>query len=135
MKIKQVKVIALALMLAFGIAACDKPNSAEKAGKAIDQAAENAGKNIDQATSKLTDQAVKTSAVIEDSSITARVKNAIMAESGLKVLKINVDTVGGVATLTGIVKSRDVSDLATKVVGAVSDVKKVDNRLVVRLPQ
>lgn len=143
MKIGKIKVSALAVILAVGLAACDKPRSAEEfgrkidqatssAGKNIDQATSSAGKNIDQATQNMGDQAARAGAMVDDAAITAKIKNAIMAEPGIKVLNIHVDTLNGAVILTGIVTSKEKSDLAKKVASSVSDVKSVDNQLIVR---
>lgn len=112
------KLTALATTLTFWLAACEKPNSAEKAVE-----------NIDHAAKKLSEQAEKSGVALEDASITA-----IVAEPGLKVLQINVDTLGGVVTLTGTVDSQKNSDKAKQIAGAVSGVKQVENRIVVKSP-
>ncbi len=128
----RMKWMALAMTLAFTLAACDKPNSAEQAGREIDRAAEKAGDKLDEASQKLSEQTAKTGAALDDAAITTKIKTAILSESGLKVLDINVDTVGGVVTLTGTVDSQANSDKAGQIASAVSGVKQVDNHLVVK---
>ncbi|MEK6663655.1 MAG: BON domain-containing protein [Pseudomonadota bacterium] len=135
MNTDKMKLAALVMTFAFALAACDKPNSAEKAGREVDRAAEKAGDKLDEASKKLSEQTAKTGEAIEDAAITTKVKTAILAEPGLKVLKINVDTVGGVVTLTGTVDSQANSDKAKQVVGAVSGVKQVENLLIVMPPK
>ena len=72
--LRKVTVVVLVLS-AVGLAACNNANSgpAETVGNAVDNAAANTG------------QAISIPA------ITSKVKAAILAEPGLKVLQINVD--------------------------------------------
>jgi len=145
MSMEKMKLAALAMTVAFGLAACEKPKTAETAGEKIDQAAEKAGEKMDRAaekagekmedaSKKLGEQATKAGEAMEDTTITTKIKSAILAEPGLKVLQINVDTMNGVVTLTGTVDSQASSDKAAQVAGAVSGVKQVENRLVVKSP-
>lgn len=128
------KLIAIALLLAAGLSACDKPGPAEKAGKQIDQTASEAGKKIgetvDKAEKVASEQSAKTVQAVDDTEITTKVKAAIFAEPGLKTLQISVDTVKGVVTLSGTVDSQASSDRAKAVAGAVAGVKEVANKLV-----
>ena len=136
MTIGKLKVVTLTLACAIALAACDKPNSAEnagrEAGKEIDRAAEKVDQKLDKASDKVSEAAAKTGNAIEDAAITTKVKSAILAEPGLKVLEINVDTVGEVVTLTGAVDSHASADKAKQVASAVSGVKRVENRLTVK---
>jgi len=128
------KLIAIALLLAAGLSACDKPGPAEKAGKQIDQTASEAGKKIgetvDKAEKIASEQSAKTVQAVDDTEITTKVKAAIFAEPGLKTLQISVDTVKGVVTLSGTVDSQANSDRAKAVTGAVAGVREVINKLV-----
>lgn len=136
MTIAKIKVVTLMLACAIALAACDKPNSAEnagrEAGKEIDRAAEKVDQKLDDAGKKLSETGTKTGNAIEDAAITTKVKSAILAEPGLKVLEINVDTVGEVVTLTGTVDSQASADKANQIASAVSGVKRVENRLTVK---
>jgi osmotically-inducible protein OsmY len=133
------KLVGLSMLVALGIAACDKPGPAETAGKKIDQTASDAGKKIGEAADKVgekvSEESAKTGVAIDDTEITAKVKAAIFAEPGLKTLQISVDTVKGVVTLTGSVDSKANSDRANGLAGAVSGVKSVNNQLVQKSPQ
>lgn len=120
------------MAIAAGLVACDKPNPAETAGQKIDQATEKAGEKMEQAAEKLGAQSEKVGEVFDDAAITAKVKAAILAEEGLKVLQINVDTMKGVVTLSGSVDTQQNSDRAKEVAGAAADVKDVENKLVVK---
>jgi osmotically-inducible protein OsmY len=133
------KLVGLSMLVALGIAACDKPGPAETAGKKIDQTASDAGKKIGEAADKVgekvSEESAKTGVAIDDTEITAKVKAAIFAEPGLKTLQISVDTVKGVVTLTGSVDSKANSDRANGLAGAVSGVKSVNNQLVQQSPK
>lgn len=130
---RNLKLIGISLLLAIGLAACDKPGPAENAGKKIDQTADDASRKISAAADKLGDkidaQGLKTTVAMNDSEITAKVKAAIFAEPGLKTLQISVDTVEGVVTLTGSVDSLQNGRRAGGLAGAVDGVKRVENRL------
>ena len=132
--LKNIKLIGISMLLAAGLAACDKPGPAETAGKKIDQSADKAGRKIgdaaDRAGEKMSEQGAKAGMAIADTEITAKVKAAIFAEPGLKTLQISVDTIRGVVTLTGSVDSLASSYRAKTLAGAVAGVKEVDNRLV-----
>ena len=128
------KLIAIALLLAAGLNACDKPGPAEKAGKQIDQTGSEAGKKIgetvDKAEKIASEQSAKTVQAVDDTEITAKVKATIFAEPGLKTLQISVDTVKGVVTLSGTVDSQASSDKAKTAAAAIAGVKEVINKLV-----
>lgn len=130
-----VKLAVITLAIAGGLSACDQPGPAEKAGKQMDQVANEAGKKISETVEKvdksLSAQGSKTAQAIDDAEVTTRVKAAIFAESGLKSLKIDVDTVQGVVTLSGSVDSQASSDKAKMLASGVKGVKEVVNQLVV----
>ena len=128
--------VGILVILATGLAACDKPGPAEIAGKKIDQTVGEAGKQIgiatDRVVEKLGEQGDKAVLVIDDAEITAKVKAAIFAEPGLKTLQISVNTMKGVVTLSGSVDSSPSSDMAKALAGAVAGVEEVKNRLVIK---
>ena len=131
------KLVAVSMLLAVGLAACDsQPGPAESAGRKIDQTANNVGKKIgetvDTVGEKLNVQGTKTAEVIDDAEITTKVKAAIFAEPGLKTLQISVDTVKGRVTLSGSVDTQANSDRAKGQAGAVSGVAEVDNQLALK---
>lgn len=130
--LERFKWVVVSMAIAAGLVACDKPNPAETAGQKIDQATEEAGQKMEQAADKLGAQSEKAGELFDDAAITAKVKAAILAEEGLKVLQINVDTMEGVVTLSGSVDTQQNSDKAKEVAGAVAGVKEVENKLVVK---
>ncbi|WP_310491765.1 BON domain-containing protein [Dechloromonas sp.] len=127
--------IAISLLLALGLSACDKPGPAEQAGKKMDQAASDTGKKVgetvDKLENKMTEQGAKSAQAFDDTEITAKVKAELLGEPGLKSLQISVDTVKGVVTLTGTVDSKANSDKAKARAMAIGGVRDVTNQLVV----
>ncbi len=69
---------------------------------------------------------------IDDSVITAKVKSAILAEPGLKVLQINVETFKGEVQLSGFVDSRESAAKAADIARNVQGVVGVKNDLIVK---
>jgi len=66
---------------------------------------------------------------IDDSTITAKVKTALIDDDTTKGGDIKVETRGGVVQLSGFVSNQAQKDAATKVAKAVSGVKAVNNGL------
>lgn len=129
------KLIGITLLLATSLAACDKPGPAETAGKNIDRSMDQAGQKIsdtvDKVEIKMGEQSNKAGVAMDDAGITAKIKAAYFAESGLKTMQISVDTIKGEVTLSGSVNSQANSDMAKAMAGAVAGVSRVNNNLVV----
>ena len=68
----------------------------------------------------------------DDSTITTKVKAAILGDQELKVLQINVETFKGVVQLSGFVNSPQAVTRAVAVARGVSGVKAVTNNLLVK---
>lgn len=134
--LENLKLIGISTLLAVGLAACEKPGPAETAGKKIDQTVDEAGKKMGEASDKvaikMAEQSEKAGVAIDDAEITTKVKAAIFAEPGLKTLQISVDTVKGVVTLSGSIDSKQNSDRAEALAGAVAGVNRVENRLALK---
>ncbi len=132
-QLRNAPLIAMLLVLLTGVTACSKPDSAENAGKKIDQAAETAsnkiGETVDKVDNSIEKQSAKTAIAIDDATITSKVKASIFAEPTLKSLQISVDTVNGVVTLTGSVDTQQSSELVKSLAEAVAGVNSVDNQL------
>ena len=69
---------------------------------------------------------------IDDSTITAKVKEAIVAAPGLSSLETKVETYKGVVQLSGFVNSQQDATRAAEVAKGVAGVKSVQNSLIVR---
>ena len=115
------------------LAGCDKPAAPpspqgtgpmEKMGQKLDQVAERTKEQASQATAQA-------GQALDDGKITASVKANILAEPGLKVLQIDVDTKDGKVTLTGSADSAANVQKAEQIASNVQGVKSVDNRLAV----
>lgn len=66
---------------------------------------------------------------VDDSTITTKVKAAILGKPGLKVAEINVETYKGVVQLSGFVNSREDINSAVQVARGVGGVKSVTNKM------
>jgi hyperosmotically inducible periplasmic protein len=129
--------VAIVMLSAIGIAACDspKPGPAETTGRNLDQAARTAGSAVGDAAEKagqaISDAAEKTGQALDDGAITSKIKAAFLSEAGLQSLQIHVATTSGAVTLTGTVDSKANSDRAASIAATVDGVKDVENRLMV----
>ncbi len=130
------KLLGISMLLVAGLAACDKPGPAETAGKKLDDAANKTGmkieETVDKVGEKLNEKSDKVGVAMADAEITAKVKSAIYSEPGLKTLRISVDTVKGVVTLTGSVDSQSSFDRTRTLAEGVAGVKEVENHLQVK---
>ena len=128
--------VGISLLLITGLSACNKSDTAETAGKEIDQTVNTAGQQLSSTANKvekkLDEQTTKAGIAIDDAAITAKIKAAFFAESGLKTLQINVITVNGVVTLSGTVDTPQNSDKVKQIASAVTGVTEVENRLVLK---
>ena len=66
---------------------------------------------------------------VDDSVITTKVKSKLLADSKVKGLKIDVDTLEAEVTLTGIVSSQSEIERAIELARSVKGVLKVKNNL------
>ena len=69
---------------------------------------------------------------VDDSTITTKVKSAILGDSALKVFQINVETFKGEVQLSGFVDSAAAKQKAGEVARGVGGVKSVKNNLIVK---
>ena len=68
---------------------------------------------------------------VENSVVTAKVKEKFLADPGIKSLKIEVETFKGVVQLSGFVDSADQKARAEQIAGSVEGVRSVKNDIVV----
>jgi len=129
------KAIFASMMIVSGLVACDKPGTAETAGKKIDQAVENVSTSASNAVEKANDSASKqgkiASKAMDDTEITAKTKAALLNEPGMQSLKITVVTKDGVVTLTGSADTQENRVKAASVTKQIEGVKSVNNKLVI----
>jgi hyperosmotically inducible protein len=140
---KQIKTTArfgAAIALALGLAACNQQQPAEKLGRNVDRPAERAGQQtgqaadtahqqIDQTKTAVGEKAAEASKTLDDATVTAKVKSALITEPGVKALEINVDTTDGIVTLHGTTDTLANRDKATRLAAGVEGVKSVTNNL------
>jgi hyperosmotically inducible protein len=70
--------------------------------------------------------------VVDDTVITTKVKTALLADSDVKGLDVNVDTVKAIVTLNGAVNNQTQIDRAGKLATEVPGVKSVVNKLTIK---
>ncbi len=75
------------------------------------------------------DASQTTGGAIDDSTVTAKVKSALIDDASTKGGDIKVETRGGVVQLSGFVSNQAQKDAATKVAQSVTGVKSVKNGL------
>lgn len=129
------KAVFASMMIVSGLVACDNPGTAEKAGKKVDQATENVSNSVSNAANKadqaITKQATAAGVVIDDATITTKVKSAFLNEPGMKSMNISVDTEKGIVTLSGKADTQAKIDKAIKLTEAVEGVQSVNSKMVV----
>jgi osmotically-inducible protein OsmY len=129
---------AVASALALGLAACGDRPANDKFGQNLepgkdrmDQAAGNVEQRLDRAGSEIREKAAEAGKAIDDATLTAKVKSALIAEPNLKSNTINVDIMAGVVTLKGTTDSQENRQKAAQVASNVEGVRDVRNELVV----
>ena len=127
--------IALALTLAASLAAgckqSDTQRAEDEAKKAGDQATaalQQAGQEVKQGAEQLGREAKP---LLDDATLTAKVKAKLAADPEVTAYTIDVDTSGAVVTLSGHVESADESAEAEKLARDTEGVQSVVNRLTV----
>jgi osmotically-inducible protein OsmY len=112
----------------LALAACGR-NESQTVGQGVDKAIADAttqGQEAKEATENATRKMMASAA---DAAITAKVNAALMADDGLKVTKVDVDTQNGRVTLIGSAPDVAARDRATVLVKAVEGVSDGDNQL------
>ncbi|GBG15024.1 transporter [Novimethylophilus kurashikiensis] len=111
----KIPVWLLCASLAFGLAACNKPS----------------GNNASDGANPSSDKSTVT-AKMDDAGITAKVKSALIADSDVKGLQINVDTSNGVVTLKGEAENQAQIDKAVAIAQKTDGVSNVVNQLTIK---
>ena len=129
----QLKLTALALASALVLlTACDQKETETTAGEKLDNAIVEGKQESREAGAYVEDKSNQTVQVFDDAAITTAMKAKLVADDNLKALDINVDTVGGVVTLTGMATSASAKNHATDIAGTVEGVSSVNNNLTVQ---
>lgn len=111
-----------ALCATLALSACNRDNPDVRQ-------AEKAAERMENKTEQKMDSA---GATMDDATVTAKVKAALIANDQVKGLSINVDTSANVVTLRGDVPSDAMKTQAEQVARTVEGVKEVRNELVVK---
>jgi hyperosmotically inducible protein len=101
----------------------------ESTTQPMGQSGTTAASKTGDAVDKAVDKAVT---AIDDATLTAKVKAALIAEPGLKTTQIKVETQDGVVTLAGNVESQSMSERAIQLATGTTGVRQVVDRLVVK---
>ena len=104
----------------------------DAAADALAKAGEATGAAMEKAGNKMEEGAAKAGAALDDAGITAAVKTDFIKAPEISALQINVDTKGGVVTLTGNVPSEAVKTQAGDIAKAAKGVTSVNNNLTVK---
>ena len=106
-------------------AGCGDRNSTNAAADRMNRDADKVAAATDRATTKA-------AIAVDDTAITTKVKAAVLAEPGLKTLKIDVDTKDGVVTMSGSVDSPALKERAMQIAQGVSGVRSVIDNLAIK---
>ena len=150
----QAAALAASLLLVLTVAACGKAGDGKTAGQQLDSAIAKteqaaaeakaktesgmarAGSAIKDATTQAAASgaamAEKADDKIDDALITSSVSTGLAKEPDLSAIKIDVDTKGGVVTLSGTAPSEAARESATTIAKGVKGVRSVDNKLVIK---
>lgn len=128
-KITSIAAISALVLLTAG---CDRKDENKTAGETLDNTVAEAKQESRDAANTVeqkTDNAVQT---VDDAAITATIKAKLVADDELKAIDINVDTNGGVVTLTGAAPSPAAVERATTIAKSVDGVSNVTNQLTIK---
>jgi hyperosmotically inducible periplasmic protein len=131
MKLTPIKLLGLTLISLLGLSACDNQSVVDAENK-LDQAVESVETKIDGAAEQMSEASDVAGMQVEDATITTKIKTAFLAEPTLKSLDMSVSTTEGFVVITGVVDSLEASQKAAEIAEAVSEVKQVNNQLVVQ---
>ena len=112
-----------------GAAADRADDAAERAGERADEAADRAGDAASRGAARVGDAANRAGAAVTDATITATVKTKFLADDIVEGTKIDVDTSGGVVTLTGTAPSKAAADRAVALARETDGVARVVNNV------
>ena len=129
---------AVASALALGLAACGERPANDRVGQnlepgkeRVDQTAGSMEQRLDRAGNDIREKAAEAGKAIDDATLTAKVKSALVSEPNLRAATINVDIMAGVVTLKGTTDSQENRQKAAQVASTVEGVRDVKNELVV----
>ncbi len=138
--------VVVALGLAVAAAGCDRAeedraakgasNAVRSANQALNKAEEvaregarEAGQFARKATEVAKEGAKESGRLLSDGGLTAKVKTALLADEAVAGISIDVDSNGGVVTLTGRLSNQAEVERALVITRGIDGVERVENRL------
>jgi hyperosmotically inducible periplasmic protein len=120
--------VSATLLAALPLAGCDR-NDKQTAGQGLDKAIGQVKDQGESAKAATEEAAKSVASSAADAGITVKVNAALVADTRLKVMQVNVDTRDGRVTLTGVAPDAQARDKSTALIKAIEGVVDVDNRL------
>ena len=102
-----------------------------KAGEVAREGAKGAGEVARKAGNVAKEGAQEAGRLLNDGSLTAKVKSALLADEAVPATRIDVDSSGGVVTLSGQLSDQAQIDRAVSITRKLEGVERVENRLVI----
>ena len=106
--------------------------AADRAGQAAETAVAKTAQVADQAGDRAAQAAEQTRKAIAEGSLTAKIKAKMALDDHVKALDLNVDTVGTVVTVSGIVNTQAEKDRALQLARDTAGVTQVVDKLQIR---
>jgi osmotically-inducible protein OsmY len=110
-------------------AAQQAANAIHKGNQALKDITATAKEGAEKAAAAAREASKDAAPILSDAAVTAKVKAALLADKDVGGMAIDVDTQGGVVTLTGKTSSPTEASRAVEIARAVEGVKSVENRL------
>ena len=124
---------AVLIGAAFAVTAgCGRNEPDATANKPGDTVMQDVRQGAQSAAATTERYAEKGGALLDDATITAKIKTQLIAEPGLKGLSIDVDTSANVVTLNGMVSSEEARKQAEQIAQNTEGVTQVKNNLTVK---
>jgi hyperosmotically inducible protein len=120
--------VSTSLLVTLALPACSR-NESQTVGQGVDKVIDDVKATGEAAKAATEDAGKSMAANAADAALTLKVSAALMADTSLKIMKVDVDTKDGLVTLTGAAPDADVREQATALVKAIDGVKDVDNQL------
>ena len=125
--------LALAAAIALALSAltgCDRAQE-DRAAEGASEAVRNANQALRAAGETAREGAREAGHALGDVAVTARIKTALLADEGVDGASIDVDTSGGLVTLSGSLPNAAQVDRALQVARGTPGVKAVESRLTI----
>lgn len=120
--------VSASCLAALSLPACSRDDSTT-AGQGVDKTIDSVKAQAESAKTATKDAANRVSSSATDATITTKVNAALVADAGLKVMKVDVDTKDGRVSLMGTAPDEAARERATTMVKLIDGVTSVDNQL------